>query len=311
MCTVNGAPAAALVDYPRAMRARRRHPLAGHTPAPRSLAARTPALSLLAVLVVAMLAAAPARARDRGADGRFDTRRSAHFVLRQDVDLDTRSGPRGTRAFERAVIEALEEGYDQLDDLLGLRPRRRLEVMVYDAAIFDATYAHLFPFPAAGFYGGTIRVRGEPALTPRLRSTLHHELVHAALDAAAPGLVLPGWLHEGLAEWFAARVAGEPFPTAAEAALLTELAARGALPSIDTAARPSLARLDAATATASYTLARGLVAELVRLGGERAPARLVALLLRTGDLDHALVRTVGVDGAGLEASLLRTLGVEH
>jgi hypothetical protein len=269
---------------------------------------RTVLRPLLACLACA-LAAVPAPARERGADGRFDERRSTHFVLLQDVDLDVRSGPRGARAFERAVLTALEEGYDQLDELLGLRPRRKLEVVVYDPAIFDRTYAALFRFPAAGFYGGTIRVRGDTTLSPRLRSTLHHELVHAALDAEAPQLALPGWLHEGLAEWFEARVAGRRALAPAEAALLAELGAGGRLLPIESIGQRTFAKLDGDEAFVAYAQARALVAELVRVGGEKAPAELVARVLRTADVDRALERTVGLDTAGLEASLLGSLGL--
>lgn len=259
---------------------------------------------LLLFLAIALLAS-PALARDRGADGRFDERRSTHFLLRQDVDIDVRSGPRGARAFERAVLDALEEGYDQLDDLLGLRPRRRLEVVVYDPAVFEQTYAGLFRFPAAGFYAGTIRVRGDATLSPPLRSTLHHELVHAAFDAEAPNLVLPGWLHEGLAEWFAAALAGRPVLAPGEREWL---GAQEQLLPIERIGTRTFAKLDGGDAALAYTQARALVAELVRIGGGRAPAEVVAVWLRTGDADRSLERTIGLDAAGLEASLLETLG---
>jgi hypothetical protein len=249
------------------------------------------------------IAAASGDARDRGADGQFDERSSTHFVLRQDVDLDVRSGPEGGRAFERAVLDALEQGYDALDDLLGLRPRRKLEVVVYDPAVFDATFAGLFRFPAAGFYGGTIRVRGGDALTPPLRSTLHHELVHAAFDAEAPSLALPAWLHEGLAEWFEARLAGERILGRGEEATLARLDAAGRLPPIESLSLRTFAKLDGEEAAVAYSQARALVGEVVRLGGEKAPRELVERLLRTGDVDRSLERTVGVDSLGLEVSL--------
>jgi hypothetical protein len=253
--------------------------------------------------------AGSALARDRGADGRFDQRSSTHFLLLEDVDIDVRSGPRGSRAFEREVLGALEEGYDLLDDLLGLRPRRKIEVLVYDAAVFDRTFAGLFPFPAAGFYGGSIRVRGEAHLSARLRATLHHELVHAALDAMAPNLVLPAWLHEGLAEWFAARAAGRAPLSPGEAALLARLGAEGRLPPIERLSLPTFARLDGETAGVAYLQSRALIAELVRAGGAGAPAALVERLLRTGDLDRSLERAAGLDVAGLEGSLLASLGL--
>ena len=275
---------------------------------PGEFALRSPLRQFLLCLTCA-LAAPPTLARDLGADGRFDERRSTPFLLRQDVDIDVRSGPRGGRAFEREVLDALEEGYDQLDDRLGLRARRRLEVVIYDPAVFDANYAGLSRFPAAGFYAGTIRVRGDRVLSQRLRSTLHHELVHAAFDAVAPGLALPGWLNEGLAEWFEAELAGRPLLSRAEAAHLARLGAHGQLLPIESIGERSFARFDGGAAAAAYSQARALVAELVRIGVNRAPAELVQRLLRTGDVDHSLERTIGLDAAGLEASLLGSLGL--
>jgi hypothetical protein len=266
-------------------------------------------LRSLLVFLVCTLTATSTFARDRGADGRFDERRSTRFLLRQDVDIDVRSGPRGGRAFERGVLEALEEGADQLDDRLGLRLRRRIEVVIYDPAVFDADFAGLSRFPAAGFYAGTIRVRGDTAITPQLRSTLHHELVHAAFDAEAPGLALPGWLHEGLAEWFEAELAGRPLLGPGEAAQLARLGAQGRLFPIERIGQRSFARFDGGDAALAYAQARALVAEMVRLGGGRAPGEMVERLLRTHDLDGSLERTIGLDSAGLEASLLATLGL--
>jgi hypothetical protein len=54
-----------------------------------------------------------ADARARGSDGRFDARRSTHFLLRQDVAIDQRTGPSGARQFEREVLRVLEAGYDR------------------------------------------------------------------------------------------------------------------------------------------------------------------------------------------------------
>ncbi len=191
-------------------------------------------------------------------------------------------------------------GYDLLDDSLGLRPRRRIEVEVYDPTIFDERFAGLFPFPAAGFYGGIIRVRGDVQLTPQLAHTLHHELVHAALDAAAPSLVLPIWLNEGLAEWFAARAARRPALDGRRQALLAAAARRGMLLPLDAIAGPSLLRLAPADAALAYVEATALVEEVASRGGERALRVLLDQLFRSGDLDGALRRAAGVDARGLE-----------
>ena len=75
--------------------------------------------------------------------------------------------------------------------------------------IFDQRFAGLFRFPAAGFYGGTIHIRGDTAVTDRLVRVLYHELVHAAFDAELPNTALPAWFNEGIAEWFEASATGQ------------------------------------------------------------------------------------------------------
>ena len=256
-----------------------------------------------ALLAAFALGAAPAAARAAGgADGRFDDRRSAHFLLREDVAIDRRTGPQGAKRFQHDVLEVLERGYDLLDDTLGLRPRRRIEVEIYDPQLFDARSAGLFPFPAAGFYGGVIRVRGDVQVTAHLASTLHHELVHAALDAAAPSLAIPIWLNEGLAEWFAARAAGQPAIGPHRRAVLADGAQRGLLLPLAAISEPSLLHLAAEDAPLAYLQSTALVDQVVQRGGERALRELLAQLFRTGDLDRALLRATGLDASGLEAS---------
>ncbi len=237
-----------------------------------------------------------------GADGHFEQRRSTHFLLREDVAIDRRTGPLGTKRFESDVLEVLERGYDLLDTTLGLRPRRRIEVEIYDPAIFDERFAGLFPFPAAGFYGGVIRIRGDVQVTARLASTLNHELVHAALDAAAPSLALPIWLNEGLAEWFAARAAGRPALDERRAAVLAEAARRGMLLPIAAISAPTLLHLAAEDAPFAYLQATALVDQVTRRGGERALRVLLAQLFRTGDLDRSLLRAIGLDASELDAA---------
>jgi len=263
------------------------------------------ALALAAALLV------PGAAHAAGADGRFEQRRSTHFLLREDVAIDQRTGPLGSRNFERDVLAVLEGGYDLLDDTLGLRPRRRIEAEVYDPAVFDASFAALLPFPAAGFYGGVIRVRGDVRVTERLANTLHHELVHAALDAAAPSLRLPAWLNEGLAEWFAARAAGRPALGRGQRAFLAESAHHGALLPLEAISQPNLVQLAAEDAPLAYLQAAALVDQIAARGGDRALRVLLAQLFRSGDLDRALLRATGLDARGLEASMLAAFGLRR
>jgi hypothetical protein len=254
------------------------------------------------------LAAQPGAA-ERGADGRFEVRRSAHFVLRQDVDIDHRTGVRGSRQFERTVLAVLEDAYDRLDDALGLRPRRPIDVLVYDPAIFDAHFGGLSGFRIAGFYAGVIRVRGGASVSPALASTLRHELVHAALDAAAPSLVLPAWLNEGLAEWFEARSLGRRGLRSGELALLRSAAAQGVLPSLTELSTAGFGRLSGDAATLAYVLSYALVDHLARWRGDDAVRDLVDTLLRTRDLERALARVARTSSLGLEASLRGELGI--
>jgi hypothetical protein len=270
---------------------------------PRRRAFSISGLALLALLVP------PGTARAAGgADGHFEQRRSTHFVLREDVAIDRRTGPQGAKRFEHDVLEVLESGYDLLDDVLGLRPRRRIDVEIYDPAIFDQRFAALLPFPAAGFYGGVIRVRGDVQVTEQLTKTLLHELVHAALDAAAPSLRLPAWLNEGLAEWFAARAAGQPALSRGHRAFLAERARRGALLPLEAISEPSLVLLAAEDAPLAYLQAAALVDQVTILGGDRALRVLLVQLFRTGDLDRALSRAIGLDASGLEASTFAASG---
>ena len=117
------------------------------------------------VLVAALLPGLAAAVGDRGADGDFERRDSFHFTLFQDVDIDESAGLYGSRKFEQDLLHELEAAFDRLDQILGLRPEEKLVVYVWDPRLFDAQYRHLFRFPAAGFYGGAIHIRGDTRIT--------------------------------------------------------------------------------------------------------------------------------------------------
>jgi hypothetical protein len=254
-----------------------------------------------------LLASGVASARGGGADGDFEKRESSHFVLYQDVDIDETGGLRGSRRFEQDVLASLEEGYDALDRYLGLRPSRKLEVVVYDPAIFDRQFAGLFRFAAAGFYSGTIHVRGGARLDERLSRVLHHELVHAAFDAAAPSMVFPGWFNEGLAEWFEARTHGKRLLSAGELAALQRGARAGQLHGFAALGVASFGRLSPPEARLAYLQSYGLMEYLSRRSGERSLRELSAEVLRTGDLPRALRRVFRADLRALESGFFAEL----
>lgn len=247
-----------------------------------------------------VLGAGDAAARERGADGAFERRTSSHFVLLQDVDIDRASGWRGSDRFERRLLATLEDAYDRLDKILGLRPARPITVVVYDPAIFDASFAHLFRFAAAGFYGGDIRVRGDTQVTLRLERVLHHELVHAAFDAEAPSTVLPGWMNEGIAEWFESRGIGKRRLSAGELGRLEAAARAGALPPLGALSSPSFTHLGSERAGLAYLESYALIDHLVRRHGERDLRRFSREFVRTGNLSRSLARIYNTDLAKLE-----------
>jgi len=245
---------------------------------------------------------------EEGADGRFERRESLHFTLFQDVDLDEHGGLRGSRAFEQNVLRELEAAHDRLDRLLGLRPARKLVVSVWDPGLFDARFAGLFRFPAAGFYGGTIQVRGGDRVGDALVRVLHHELVHAALDAEAPNVVLPAWLNEGLAEWFEARAMGRRGPSDAERAALARFAAAGGLPTLAELSAPAFGGLRPEAAAVAYLTSFAFVDFVAGPGSERTLARLWPAVLASGSVERGARRALRRDLDALERDFRRSLG---
>ena len=254
---------------------------------------------LYGALAVALCIATTAGAR--GADGRFEERESSHFVLHQDVDIDRRSGVHGSRAFEQKVLAILEDAYDQIDARLGLRPARKIQVTIYDAADFDRRFAGLFRFPAAGFYGSSIHIRGRTAIDGNLVRTLAHEVVHAAFHAESPSLVLPAWLNEGVAEWYEARHVGKRRLSTGEYQALVHLEGQ-ALFSIAQLSVPSFQRFGPQGARIAYLQSYGFIDHLVRRHGEHALRSLCRELMRTGDLRRAVKKTFRSDLAELDAA---------
>jgi hypothetical protein len=255
------------------------------------------------LLLILALVGGPAAARDRGADGDFDRRESSHFVLFQDVDIDRAGGWHGSVQFERDVLDSLELGHDRLSAILDLRPPRKIQVWVYDPEIFDATYGGLFRFRVAGFFGDAIHVRGDTVVTTQLSRTLHHELVHAAFDAAAPSLVLPAWLNEGVAEWFESRTHGKRSLSASERAYLQHALRGGYWIPIGALGSRNLGRLQGDAAGLAYLQSYAMVDYLVRKGGDAKLDRLVATMIRMRSVDGALRRIYRLTPAELDGAL--------
>lgn len=264
-------------------------------------------LRLLIALLISLSTPLAGAAQGRGADGEFDVRESSHFVLHQDVDIDQSGGFRGSRRFEQEILATLEDAYQRLDQLLDLRPGRRLHVVIYDPGIFDREFSGLFRFPAAGFYHGVIRIRGATEVTVGLKRVLHHELVHAALDDAAPTLIFPGWLNEGGAEWFEARALGKRGLSGREWGALRHWHQQGGLSSLSQLAVPSFVALGPERARIAYLQSYALIDYLARNHGERKLARFYAEVIRSRDLSRALKRVYRLDLEALERRFFEQL----
>ncbi len=255
--------------------------------------------ALLLVLVLSAWAAGG----EGSVDGHFSHRRSSHFVLFQDVGIDRYSGRFGSRRFERDVLEILEDSYDRMAKILGVRPRAPLEVVVYDPEVFQGQFADLFGFRAAGFYHGVIRVQGGSRISTELVRTLQHEYAHAALDNTAPGVVLPAWLNEGVAEYFEAIAVGKRRLSAGELHLLTEASRHGTLPSLAALQGRSFANLGPDRASLAYLKSYAMIEHLARRYGEASLKRFVSNTLRTGNVDGALQRACRRSAADIERDL--------
>jgi len=244
----------------------------------------------------------------RGADGDFEKRTSSHFILYQDVDIDQSGGLRGSRRFEQQVLDELERAYDRLDVFLGLRPVRKLDVVVYDAGVFDATYASRFGFRPAGFYNGVIHVRAGTVLSTDLARVLNHELVHAAFRASAPSLLLPAWFNEGVAEWFEARSLSKRRLSGGELNYLSRARQQGALLPLQSLSHPSFGRMDQNSATLAYLQSYGMIEYLARRHGDRSVKELCERVVESGDLERSLQRTYRFGAFELESRFVADLG---
>ncbi|MEE3327263.1 MAG: hypothetical protein VX252_08015 [Myxococcota bacterium] len=246
-------------------------------------------------------------ASDRGADGEFEERRSSHFILYQDVDIDETSGFHGSRRFEQRVLEVLESAYDTLDRQVGLRPAQPITVVVYDPEVYDHQFVGLFRFAAAGFYAGRIHIRGGVSLSPSLSRVLHHELVHAALDQAMGSAYLPAWFNEGVAEWFEARSAGKRRLSAQERTFLHRASQQGALFSFQQLSSPTFAGFGPGAAQIAYLESYGFVAYLAQHHSENRVRDWIREVVRNRDLDRATRRTFRTDLGRLEERYLEEL----
>lgn len=99
------------------------------------------------------------------------------------------------------VAQRLSADYQEQSDFFGTRlPASQVVVLYAGRAYFSLVSV---PDWVGGVFDGKIRVSIDPdgGLTADLASVLSHELAHAFVRYASADLA-PGWLHEGLAQWW-------------------------------------------------------------------------------------------------------------
>jgi hypothetical protein len=141
----------------------------------------------------------------------------------------------------------------------------------------------------------------------RLARVLHHELVHAALDAAAPSYTLPAWLNEGLAEWFESRTQGKRHLNGTEWAMLSSAKSNGALFSLASLSTPSFGHLNQNAAHLAYLQSYAMLEFLAGQRGERTLREFCERLMRTRDLARTLKHVYRADLETLEARFVAEL----
>lgn len=218
-----------------------------------------------------------------------------HFALYTDAAISEDVAAR--------VEENLEQEYRTQSEFFGAPLAGGPQVVIlYEGRAYFSLVS--IPTWVSAIFDGKIRVSLEaPARwTPRLQAVLSHELTHAFIRHGSGGHA-PGWLHEGLAQWFEGKrmmrselrqvFARQPLRTLAD--MEGSLARRG-IPAI---------------AQSNYIEALGLIEYLIQERGPGAVACLVRAL-GTGDtLEEALVRETGFTSPELLAGFRAWVGLGH
>jgi hypothetical protein len=137
-----------------------------------------------------------AERRDRGlrelqAHRGLDRAFAPHFTVSYDGDRD--------EALGRAILELLEDAFDDLVRRLEHYPEDTIQVILYSRQAFgEVTGAGP---GVGGLFDGKVRlpVGGLRSVNGRVRAVARHELAHAFLHSKGAGRV-PRWIHEGLAQ---------------------------------------------------------------------------------------------------------------
>jgi tetratricopeptide (TPR) repeat protein len=135
--------------------------------------------------------------RELAVSGDFSTSETGQFRISFEG--------RQNAALAQDVHSLLREAHREVGRLLRHYPREEIAVVIYDSGQFG--HVTQLESWAGAAYDGKIRLRVDPAeksdrkaLLAKLKSQILHEYTHAVIHSlAGPGV--PGWLHEGLAQY--------------------------------------------------------------------------------------------------------------
>ena len=130
--------------------------------------------------------------REQVVQADYHSDESAHFTLHYEGGL---SSP----AMRKALLETLENEFNELSDDFGFAPRDNIAVVVYNNQAFTSVTEA--PAWSDGENDGKLRIpmQNMETLTPRVAGVLKHELTHSFIGQATHDRC-PQWLNEGIAQ---------------------------------------------------------------------------------------------------------------
>ncbi|MDA8428013.1 MAG: peptidase MA family metallohydrolase [Geobacteraceae bacterium] len=131
--------------------------------------------------------------KEMAVEDRMDQGHSSRFNLTYDPDVSS--------TLAQAVLDVLEEAYNQVGADMGSFPDARIPVVIYKRSDFQSVTDS--PDWSGGLYDGTIRLPFGTMenISAPMRGILFHEYAHVVVFELTHGNC-PTWLNEGIAEMF-------------------------------------------------------------------------------------------------------------
>jgi tetratricopeptide (TPR) repeat protein len=230
--------------------------------------------------------------REQGIEGGYWSQESAHFLARYEGGGGIEVG--------RSVVENLERAYESLGRDLGVYPKERVQVGIYETK----TFAEIGGIPlefvehVLGFYDYQklrLRLSASQSGSIGLERLVRHEYAHLLIHQATRGRA-PRWLHEGLAQVVE--------PRSAPRFVETDVALNREHYTLD-----GLERLFRSNAVgAAYQLSHVICEHLVDRGGMSGIRAFLTRLGAGESVPQALKEGAGVAAEDLDARLLAAGG---